>query len=93
MVRILKRFAAFISAAMLITPACQTYAAQSFELIAEAAILVEQTTGKTLYGKNENKRMYPASMTKIITALVAMDYLKPLKRKPLSQFTATATSA
>ena len=47
------------------------------DLTAAAAILVEQTTGKQLYGKDEYKRMYPASMTKILTALVALDYFKP----------------
>ncbi len=46
-------------------------------LTAQAAILVEQSTGKILYAKDADKRMYPASMTKIATALVVMDYLKP----------------
>ncbi len=44
---------------------------------AEAAILIDKTTGKVLFAKNEHKRMYPASTTKILTALVALDYLSP----------------
>ncbi|MDR1560388.1 MAG: D-alanyl-D-alanine carboxypeptidase [Clostridiales bacterium] len=52
-------------------------AGPDLELTAQTAILIEQTTGKLLYGKNESERMYPASMTKILTALVALDYLKP----------------
>ncbi len=52
-----------------------TKAEAYLDLNARAAILVEETTGKVLYGKNEKTRMYPASMTKIMTALLALDYL------------------
>ncbi|MDD3570897.1 MAG: D-alanyl-D-alanine carboxypeptidase [Lachnospiraceae bacterium] len=44
---------------------------------AESAILVEASTGKILYEKNAQKTMYPASMTKILTSIIALDYLKP----------------
>lgn len=44
---------------------------------AGAAILIEPETGTILYEKNAKDKMYPASMTKIMTALVTMDYLKP----------------
>ncbi len=43
-------------------------------IAAQSAILVEQTTGKVLFGKNETKRIYPASMTKILTAITALPY-------------------
>jgi len=46
-------------------------------LDATAAILVEQTTGRILYAHNVHERRYPASMSKILTALVVMDYLEP----------------
>ena len=74
----LKRLLAFIIGIVIIASGMQVLAAGPvFDLTAEAAILVEQTTGRQLYGKNEHKRMYPASMTKILTALVALDYLEP----------------
>jgi len=79
----IKRFPAFILSIVIISiiiisAAAPAIAAQpNLNLTAETAVLIEQATGKTLYAKDENKRMYPASMTKIITALVAMDYLKP----------------
>ncbi len=41
---------------------------------AQAAILVEPETGTIIYEKNANEKMYPASMTKILTALVTLDY-------------------
>jgi len=47
------------------------------ELTASAAILIEESTGTILYEKNADQKMYPASMTKILTALVALDYFKP----------------
>lgn len=47
------------------------------EVKASAAILIEETTGTILYDKNAKEKMYPASMTKMLTALVAMDYFKP----------------
>jgi len=41
----------------------------------EAAILVEQTTGRILYERNMHEEMFPASTTKLLTALVVMDHL------------------
>ena len=43
------------------------------ELVSESAILMDTKTGKILYGKNENKKMYPASTTKIMTALLTLE--------------------
>lgn len=45
------------------------------EINAEAAVLMELATGKVIYDKNMNEKMYPASTTKMLTALVALDYL------------------
>lgn len=47
------------------------------ELTASSAILVEENTGTILFEKDAKAKMYPASMTKIITALVVMDYFQP----------------
>lgn len=43
------------------------------QLYAEAAVLMNADTGQILYGKNENQQMYPASLTKIMTCLLAME--------------------
>lgn len=40
---------------------------------AEAALLMEVRTGAILYSKNADEKLYPASITKMLTALVAMD--------------------
>jgi len=38
-----------------------------------AAILVETSTGRILYDKNSKTRMYPASVTKIMTAVLTLE--------------------
>ncbi|MCL2355803.1 MAG: hypothetical protein FWC70_01430 [Defluviitaleaceae bacterium] len=40
-----------------------------------AVILVEQTTGRVLYARNERERRYPAHLTNMLTALVAAEHL------------------
>jgi D-alanyl-D-alanine carboxypeptidase (penicillin-binding protein 5/6) len=42
---------------------------------AEGAILIERNTKRVLYKKNENAALYPASATKLLTAVVAMNYI------------------
>lgn len=45
----------------------------SFPIYSEGAVLINSNTGKILYGKNENKKLYPASTTKILTAILAIE--------------------
>ena len=51
-----------------------SYAA--FEIKARTAILQDFLSGEILYEKDPDKSIYPASMTKIMTAMVAFDLLK-----------------
>lgn len=54
------------------------YATPSYpDIFGEAAILMDGNTGEILYSKNENKRLYPASITKLATALIAIENKKP----------------
>jgi len=46
-------------------------------LASEGAVLMDSASGKILYGKNEDKKLYPASTTKIITAILAIEHCKP----------------
>lgn len=41
---------------------------------AKGAILMETSTGTVLYAKNIHERLYPASTTKLMTCLVAMEH-------------------
>lgn len=47
------------------------------EPVGEAAILIDADNGQVLYEKNADQRMFPASTTKIITALLAIEKSKP----------------
>lgn len=51
------------------------FAAKEPSLTCSAAVLIEFDTGKVLYDKNMNEPMYPASTTKIMTALLALENL------------------
>lgn len=43
------------------------------DVFAEAAIVMEASTGLILYEKNINQSYYPASITKVMTALIAIE--------------------
>ena len=44
------------------------------EILSEAAVLMDAKTGQILYSKNMDKTMYPASITKILTGMLALKY-------------------
>lgn len=44
------------------------------QLYAASAILIEASTGKVIFEKNADQVMYPASTTKILTALLALEF-------------------
>jgi len=48
----------------------------AFEIKARTAILQDYLSGEILYEKDADKSIYPASMTKIMTAIVAFDLLR-----------------
>lgn len=62
--------AAFISE----PPAPVSHGLKVPELTAVGISIIDYKTGVILYEKNPHKRLKPASLTKIMTALVAMDY-------------------
>lgn len=52
----------------------------SVRIQAEHAIVIDSGTGKVLFAKNDKAKAYPASTTKILTALVALEVGKPDER-------------
>lgn len=44
------------------------------EIAAEGAVLLNAATGEVLYGKNQDQQFYPASITKVMTALVVLEH-------------------
>ena len=47
------------------------------EITADAAIVMDEQTGQVLYEKNADKREYPASMTKMMTCILAIEKGSP----------------
>lgn len=45
----------------------------SISVDSEAALLCDMDTGKILYEKNRNEKMYPASTTKMLTAIITIE--------------------
>lgn len=50
----------------------------NFTVTSEAAVLINLDKDITVYEKNPTKKMYPASLTKIMTAIVVLDNVKDL---------------
>lgn len=48
-------------------------ATEAPEILADAAILIDSSSEKILYSKNEAAKMYPASTTKILTAILTIE--------------------
>ena len=73
-----KRWAAFLTAAVL---AAVLFPARSWAVElpveAQAALLMEKTTGQVLYAKNEHEQLEPASVTKLLSILTALEYVTP----------------
>ena len=51
----------------------------SFEVPGEASALVSLDTGEVLYGKNMDKKVYPASMVQIMAAVVILENVPDLE--------------
>lgn len=52
----------------------------------------DRTTGEVLISKNEDKKIYPASMTKILTLALCMEYLEPTDMITVSKTAMDATT-
>ncbi|BAK98509.1 D-alanyl-D-alanine carboxypeptidase [Oscillibacter valericigenes Sjm18-20] len=58
----------------------------------KAALLVDKETGTVLYAKNEHDELYPASLTKIMTALLTLEAVDQGKLALDQEITASATA-
>ena len=47
----------------------------------KSVVLMEKSTGKVLYSENENEKLYPASVTKIMTILLVCEAIESDKIK------------
>lgn len=58
-------------------PAGTPPAVEEPEVVSEAATLIDSETGTVLYAKNADEQLYPASITKIVTGIIALENTKP----------------
>ena len=70
-----KIFIVFLIIISLFTNVNTVYAEDSNapEISSQAAILIDNKTNRILYDKNANERMFPASTTKILTAILVLE--------------------
>jgi serine-type D-Ala-D-Ala carboxypeptidase (penicillin-binding protein 5/6) len=75
MLKLSKLVSFFIILMLILSNQVNVYAAKkpTVEIKSEAAVLVDSETGAILYSKNSNERLYPASLTKIATAIYAIE--------------------
>ena len=71
-IRLLSAFLVFCTVLSVIPTAF----AAGVQVAAPAAILVDGESGLVLFEKNADKKMYPASTTKIMTAILALEHAK-----------------
>jgi len=79
-----KFFAAIILVAMLAVNSF-AQAAEEPKILADSAILVEASTGRIIWEKNSDALREPASMTKMLTCVLALEELDPNKEITMSQ--------
>lgn len=68
--------ALMISLIILCLSPYKAYASSPPDVVANGALLVDASSQKILYEKNKDTRFYPASTTKIMTALLVLEHCK-----------------
>lgn len=65
----------FIFLLSLLIPSITTYAKETKapSIIADSAVIIDADTGQIIYSKNADKKYFPASTTKVMTALVVLE--------------------
>jgi len=62
------------------------------DILAKAALLVDADTGAVAYAKNEHQELYPASLTKVMTALLVLEAVEDGKLSLETEITAQSSA-
>ena len=76
----MKKLFALLLIAVILAPSFfvpQARAVEPSHLHSRTAVLMDAITGQVLYNKGMHQRVFPASTTKILTALLAVEYAHP----------------
>ena len=79
------RLICWVLLVLLVLPPVSAGAEEELQLASQAAVLIDADTGTVLYEKNMNELFYPASITKVMTALLAVQSLEPEQVLTVSQ--------
>ena len=79
-----KFFVAIIFSAFFIFNSAVQAAGEVPELWADSAILIEASTGRVIFEKNADDVRPPASMTKMMTCILGIEYLQPTDQITIS---------
>ena len=85
-------FPLFLIAVLFASLSAPVYAADDFEVDARAALLIDVATGETLYEKDAHERNYPASITKVMTALLTLEAVDAGRLRMDQEITAEASA-
>lgn len=90
-----KLLSVIISVFMILSAAVPSYAEEKtpVEIKAKAAVLMDASTGKVLMKFNENERLYPASVTKIMPLLLICEAIDEGKISLSDKVTVTGSAA
>ncbi len=91
-----KVMSVIIAAVMIILTSMPVYAEEEklpVEIKAKAAVLMDASTGKVLMKYNENERLYPASVTKIMPLLLVCEAIDEGRISLGDKVTATGSAA
>jgi len=85
---------AFLLAALLLltVPVPAAQALEDPDAQAKAALLIDMDTGLMLYGKNERSAQYPASITKVMVALLVFEAIERGELRMEQYLTASSTA-
>lgn len=71
------KFSVFCLAALLLLTPITVRAEEMPTLSGQSGILIDANTGEVLFAKDENTRRFPASLTKLMTAILLVENKKP----------------
>ncbi|WP_379970295.1 D-alanyl-D-alanine carboxypeptidase family protein [Ectobacillus sp. sgz5001026] len=71
--------------ALLLFGVSSVYAEEQPHVVGEFAVSMDAKSGDVLYDKQAHHRAYPASITKVLTAILMMEHMKPGERITFSQ--------
>lgn len=89
-------FSVFFSLLLVLQLCCPAFAAEGdvgdWEVLAKAALLVDPETEEVLYARNIHEKLYPASLTKVMTALLVLEAIEEGKLAMDTVLTASETA-